>query len=190
MNRIIYLGPHIVTSKFSACRFKGAGMKRAKPVLGDKVFTDQGYVTDSDSDVNDVSAKELRAPRKVYSLASREYALLKTYVIISCVYVILWFPHVVLTFVVTFDPLSNKLSDWPFTLVTCLTHCTHFAVTLVYLTCNSSFRRCVRKTLCCWWHYVHLLYSPVTQLECEFLVLNDSVGYSSQKCIKLTSLIF
>ncbi|KAL8601565.1 hypothetical protein ACOMHN_003831 [Nucella lapillus] len=128
-------------------RFKEVGVSAVKPTLGDKVFTDQGYVTDSDSDVDNVTAEELRTPRKVYSLAKREYVLLKTYVIVTCVYVILWLPYVALTFVVNYDPYKD-VPDWLVTVITCLTHCTQFAVPLVYLTYNESFRRCVLKTIC------------------------------------------
>lgn len=124
------------------------GTKSAKPKLGEKVFTSQGYVTDSDSDVNDISGQELRTPRKVFSLARREYVLLKTYVIISCVYVILWLPHVAVTFVLNYTPFT-PVSDWLITLVTCLTHCPQFVLPVICMTYNDSFRRCVAKTLCC-----------------------------------------
>ena len=148
------------TSPYNAChfyaervmdfqsRFKEAGMKKAKPKLGEKVFTEQGYVTDSDTDVDDVSGKELRSPQRVFSLARREYVLLKTYVIISCVYVILWLPHVAVTFVVNRDPYTD-ISDWIVYLVTCLTHWTQCVLPAISLAYNDTFRRCVAKTLGC-----------------------------------------
>ncbi|KAL8601559.1 hypothetical protein ACOMHN_003825 [Nucella lapillus] len=74
-------------------------------------------------------------------------SLLKTYVIVTCVYVILWLPYEALTFVVNYDPFKD-VPDWLVTVITCLTHCTQFAVPLVYLTYNESFRRCVLKTIC------------------------------------------
>ena len=129
-------------------RFKQAGMKKAKPKLGEKVFTKQGYVTDSDSDVDDASGKELRAPQRVFSLARREYVLLKTYVIVSCVYFILWLPHVAVTFVVNRDPYAG-VADWVVHLVTSLTHWAQVALPTIYLAYNVSFRRCVMKTLRC-----------------------------------------
>ncbi|XP_076443049.1 rhodopsin, GQ-coupled-like [Babylonia areolata] len=128
--------------------FREVGVRAVKPTLGNKVFTPQGYVTDSDSDVDNVTAKDLRTPRKVYSLAKREYVLLKTYVVLSCVYVIMWLPYEVLTFVVNYEP-DRSVPGWLATLFTCITHCTQFALPLVYLTYNPSFRRCFLKTLRC-----------------------------------------
>lgn len=128
-------------------KFKDAGMKKCKPKLGNRKFTSQGYVTDSDSDVNEISAKEERGLKKRYILSKRDYSLTKTYVIITCVYVSLWLPYVVVTLLVNNEPYKS-VPDWLINVFTCLTHFTLFALPVVYFLHNDSFRRCLIKTLC------------------------------------------
>nr|KAG5712342.1 hypothetical protein BaRGS_023921 [Batillaria attramentaria] len=127
-------------------KFKDAGTKPWKPRLGTKKFTSQGYISDSDSDLNEVSQKEERTLKKRYILSRRDYVLTKTYVIITCVYVIVWLPYVAVTFLVNNEPYKN-VPDWLVTIVTCLTHSTSFILPLTYFLHNDTFRRSAVKTL-------------------------------------------
>lgn len=127
-------------------KFQNAGMKSKKPVLGREVDQD-GYVRDTSSDEETKVPKTDKSKvQNISYLYKSDVTLIKTYLMVTVVFLLLWLPYVIVTYIVTYDRYHG-IHDAIFYFVVILIHCTSFVKPLIYVIQNENFRRHLEKAL-------------------------------------------
>lgn len=120
-------------------KFQNAGMKSKKPVLGREVDQD-GYVRDNSSDEETkVSKTDKSKVQNIFYLYKSDVTLIKTYLMVTVVFLLLWLPYVIVTYILTHDRYHG-IPDAVFYFVVILIHCTSFVKPLIYVIQNENFR--------------------------------------------------
>lgn len=136
-------------------RFQNAGRKRKKPTMGKKtVFTKDGYESNSESSDEDDKKNNLEAKdeneqvviKKVYYLAKTDYLYVKTYLINTILYMALWYPFLIMTYVMVYEFDTISVTDDAVVAFVWITHATCFVKPLVYFLHNEHIRGHLLKT--------------------------------------------
>lgn len=130
-------------------KFQDAGRKRKKPTMGKAIkYTENGYESnDSSSDEEGSKKQEPQGMKKVYNLSKNDYDLVKTYLIATVVFLGLWYPHIIVTYVDLYES-HVYVPAAVIRLLVWLTHAAAFVKPIVYFLYNSNMRMHLKKTFC------------------------------------------
>lgn len=137
-------------------RFQNAGTKTKKPTMEKKTeYTNSGYVSNSDTNSSDdeerkaeaVKIKDRKPTKKPFHLNRNDVTLTRTYLIVTGVYILLWLPYIIVSYITTFQ-FTSTVPDAVVTAVVIVSHCVSFVKPIIYVLHNPQLRKCLKGVLC------------------------------------------
>ncbi|XP_033735922.1 melanopsin-B-like [Pecten maximus] len=135
-------------------KFQDAGRKRKKPTIGKVVrYTEDGYEsnessTDEEDEKENITKKpEPEGMKRVYYLSKRDYELVKTYLITTFVVILLWYPHIIITYVDLYER-NVVISANVIRVLVWMTHAAAFVKPIIYFLHNTNMRMHLKKSFC------------------------------------------
>ncbi|XP_069118031.1 melatonin receptor type 1B-B-like [Argopecten irradians] len=135
-------------------KFQDAGKKRKKPTIGKVVnYTADGYES-NESSTDEEDEKEYRTKKpepegmkRVYYLSKKDYELVKTYLITTFVVILLWYPHIIITYVDLYER-NVVISANIIRVLVWMTHAAAFVKPIIYFLHNTNMRMHLKKAFC------------------------------------------
>lgn len=135
-------------------KFQDAGKKRKKPTIGKVVnYTADGYES-NESSTDEEDEKEYRTKKpepegmkRVYYLSKKDYELVKTYLITTFVVILLWYPHIIITYVDLYER-NVVISANIIRVLVLMTHAAAFVKPIIYFLHNTNMRMHLKKAFC------------------------------------------